>query len=98
MNPVAKHHPYALRIPAQEAKELAQAQEISGQSINQLVMLCVRRALPEVISNFVSKSGRVTNVKPLPDAVWRKIYSRKDELERVSARQLAAFQSQEAPE
>lgn len=88
MKPVTQHHPHALRIPAQE---------ISGQSIHQLVRLCVRRALPEVISNFVGKSRRVTHVKPLPDAVWRKIYSRKDELAGVSARQLAAFQSQKTP-
>jgi hypothetical protein len=97
MSLTAKHHPYALRMPAQESKELARAQKISGQSINQLVMLCVRRALPEVVSTFATQS-RVTNVEPLPAPVWRKIYRRRDELARVSAKQLAAFQSRQIPE
>jgi uncharacterized protein (DUF1778 family) len=97
MNSAAKYHPYALRISVSEAKALTKAQKISGQSINQLVMLCVRRALPEVVSTFTTTS-RVTNVNPLSAASWRKIYRRKDELHGVSAKQLAAFQSREFPE
>ena len=97
MSATTKHHPYALRIPAQEAKELAKAQKVSGQSINQLIMLCVRKALPEVLANF-STSQRVTNVPPLPVKELRRIYSGKDELAGISATQLAEFQSQEAPE
>jgi len=94
---LTKHHAYALRIPVQQARELTKAQKISGQSINQLVMLCVRRALPEVISTFALQS-RITNVDPLPAATWRKIYRRQDELQSISAKQLAAFQSQGPPE
>jgi hypothetical protein len=97
MSLTAKHHPYALRIPVQQARELTKAQKVSGQSINQLVMLCVQRALPEVIATFAAHT-RVTNVDPLPAATWRKIYRRKDELADVSASQLAAFQSREMPE
>lgn len=40
---------------------------------------------------------RLTNVKPLPAAVWRKIYSRPDELTGVTAKQLAASQIQKEP-
>lgn len=97
MSAAKKHHAYALRIPAQEAKELAKAQKLSGQSINRLIMLCVRKALPEVLANF-SASQRVTNVPPLSVTELRRIYSGQDELAGVSATQLAEFQSQEAPE
>jgi len=97
MSATPKHHPYALRIPAPDAKELAKAHKSSGQSINQLIMLCVRKALPEVLANF-SPNRRVTNVPPLPVKELRRIYSSKDELAGVSAKQLAAFQSQEVPE
>ncbi|HEX3889701.1 MAG TPA: hypothetical protein VHX90_02530, partial [Verrucomicrobiae bacterium] len=78
-------------------RKLTKAQKISGQSINQLVMLCVRRALPEVVSAFATES-RLTNIDPLSAATWRKIYRRKDELYKISAKQLAAFQSRETPE
>ena len=97
MNEAAKHHPYALRLPAAEAKELAKAQKVSGESINQLVVLCVRKALPDVLAGFRSHR-RVTNIEPLAAGEWRKIYSGKDELEGVTAKQLASFQSQQAPE
>ena len=97
MTNASKHHPYALRLPAQEAKDLTRAQKASGESVNQLIVLCVRKALPEVLASF-SRDQRVTNVAPLPVAELRKIYARADELAGVSAEQLAAFQSQEAPE
>jgi uncharacterized protein (DUF1778 family) len=97
MSSTVKHHPYALRIPAPDAKALAKAQKISGQSINQLVMLCVRKALPDVLANF-NVSRRVTNIAPLSTAELRRSYAGKDELSGITAKQLAAFQSQEPPE
>ena len=92
-----KHHPYALRIPTEDAKELAKAQEISGQSINQLVMLCVRKALPDVLANF-RPGQRVTTVQPLSVSELRRIYSGKDELEGITAKELSGFQSQREPQ
>ncbi len=89
--------PYALRIPNQDARELEKAQRLAGQSINQLIVQCIRRGLPGIIAENAS-TRRVTNVEPLKPAQWRKIYSRKDPLDRASAAQLAGFQSQEAPE
>lgn len=89
---------YPLRIPAIEHKKLLRAQAVSGQSMNKLITLCVQRALPDVLELFTAKNGRVTNVNPLPDAEWKKIYRRRDELHGVPAKKLMAFQSQEKPE
>jgi|GEM_PF-1252826 len=97
MRATVKHHPYALRIPAQDAKALAKAQALSGESINQLLILCLRKALPELMASF-QPAERVTNVPPLSGVELRRIYRGKDELAGVSARQLAAFQSQKEPE
>ena len=81
----------------QDAKELSKAQELSGQSINKLIMLCVRKALPEVVA-ALNPPQRVTTVQPLPLAELRHIYSAKDELEGISAKQLLNFQSQKEPQ
>ena len=97
MSATLKHHPYALRIPAQDARALAKAQKLSGESINQLLILCLRKALPELMASFQS-AERVTNVPPLSVMELRRIYQGRDELAGVSARQLAAFQSQKEPE
>jgi hypothetical protein len=97
MSAILKHHPYALRIPAQDAGALAKVQELSGESINQLLILCLRKALPELMVSFQS-TERATNVPPLSVTELRRIYQGKDELAGVSARQLAGFQSQQEPE
>ena len=70
-----KHHAYALRLPRPEAKALADAQAKSGLSLNQLIIQCVRHALPEVVAKFRPKPAPLTNVEPLPDEVWDRIYS-----------------------
>jgi len=62
-----KHHAYALRLPRQDAKALAEAQVKCGQSQNRLIIQCVRQALPDVVAKFLPPSGRVTNVEPLLD-------------------------------
>ena len=97
MSATLKHHPYALRLPAQDARALAKAQELSGESINQLLILCLRKALPELMASF-QPADRVTNVPPLSVTELRGIYRGKDELAGVSAKQLAGFQSQREPE
>jgi len=50
-----------------------------------------------VLAGFRSHR-RVTNIEPLAVSELRKIYSGKDELEGITAKQLASFQSQAAPE
>jgi hypothetical protein len=96
MSAIVKYRPYALRIPSGEAKDLAKAQRLSGQSVNQLIVQCIRRGLPAIIAESQS-AGRVTNIEPLKPAEWRRIYSRKDEFEKISAEQLSAFQSRDVP-
>jgi len=88
-----KHHAYALRLPRQEAKALAEAQAKSGLSRNQLIIQCVREALPDVLAKFLPKPGRLTNVEPLPDEVWDRIYSKPEEEDEAGVRQLMAAQA-----
>ena len=45
-------------------------------SFDRIVSLCVRKGLPSVRADLSTKSGRVTNVDPLPEKVLRRIYSR----------------------
>ena len=75
MKAILKHHAYALRLPRQEAKALAQAHAKSTLSRNQLIIQCVRHALPEVVVKFQPKPVPLTNVEPLPDEVLDRIYS-----------------------
>jgi hypothetical protein len=93
MNAASKHHAYALRLPRQEARALAQAQAKSGQSRNQLIIQCVRQALPDVLAKFLPQSGRITNVDPLPDEVLDRIYSKPEEEDEKGVRRFMAAQS-----
>ena len=73
-----KHHAYALRLPRPEARALTKAQTESGLSRNQLIIQCVRHALPDVVAKFRPKPVPLTNVEPLPDEVLDRIYSNPD--------------------
>jgi hypothetical protein len=88
-----KHHAYALRLPRQEAKALAKAQAKSGQSRNNLIIQCVRQALPDVVAKFIPQSGRVTNVEPLPDEVLDRIYFRPGEEDEKGVRRFMDAQA-----
>jgi hypothetical protein len=87
-----KHHAYALRLPRPEAKALAKAQAESGLSRNQLIIQCVRQALPDVVAKLLPKPARLTNVEPLPDEVLERIYSNPERDDEVSIRRLIAAQ------
>jgi hypothetical protein len=89
----AKHHPYALRLPRQEARALAEAQAKSGQSRNTLIIQCVRQALPEVVAKFVPPFARVTNVDPLPDEILERLYGKPDEEDEKGVRRFMAAQA-----
>jgi hypothetical protein len=93
MNATSKHYAYALRLPRPEAKALAQAQAKSGQSRNQLIIQCVRQALPDVLAKFFPQSGRITNVDPLPDEVLNRIYSKPEEDDEKGVRRFMAAQA-----
>lgn len=88
-----KHHPYALRLPRQEARALAEAQAKSGQSRNTLIIQCVRLALPDVVAKFIPQSLRVTNVDPLPNEVLERIYANSDEEDEKGVRRFMAAQA-----
>ncbi len=88
---------YPLRLPPEDAKAVDQVCRETRASFNRVVSLCVRKALPAVKEGLSAATGRVTNVDPLPKSVLRKLYSKHDELERVTAEELAASQSQVEP-
>jgi hypothetical protein len=89
---IVNHHAYALRLPPREAKALAAAQAKSGQSRNTLIVHCVRQALPDVVARFQPPAARVTNVDPLPKAVFKRIYSKPEEEDEEGVRLFVAAQ------
>ena len=98
MKAVAKEYKYALRLPSEDEPKIAELVKGSGQSINSVLVLCIRKGLPIVRQALCQHTGRVTAVDPLPHAVLERIYGEKDELEGVTADQLIGFQSQTEPE
>ena len=88
-----KHHAYALRLPRPEAKALTEAQAKSGLSRNQLIIQCVRHALPEVVAKFRPKPAPLTNVEPLPDEVLDRIYSKREEEDEEGVRRFMKAQA-----
>jgi len=91
-------HDYALRIPMDKAQALASAKERTGLSVNQLLMLCVDKALSDVVT-ALAPVKRVTNVDPLPQAELERYYSRTDDwMDKLPPEQIMACQTQEAPE
>src|SRR5437588_423304 len=75
-----KHYGYATRFePAERAALKASARQ-TRQSINQLIVSCVRRALPEVTAELSRGGGRITNVEPLP----KKVLDQEDGLETLT--------------
>lgn len=79
MSSPAKCHQYPIRVEPSDKSALEKASRQTGQSINQLVVLCVRQALPGIRAALSRESGRVTNVDPLPAAVSKRLYSEPDD-------------------
>jgi len=97
MSATKEIHPYALRLPMAKARELAAAQGSTGLSVNQLILLCLDKALSDVVT-ALAPVKRVTNVDPLTPEELETLYrNRVDDTEGVSPKALAAFQSQEEP-
>jgi len=97
MSRTAKEYQYPLRLPAEEESKISDLVESSGQSINSILVLCIRKGLPLVRQALGQDAGRVTAVEPLPETVLERVYAGKDELEGVTAQELLAFQSQTQP-
>ncbi|MBI3849424.1 MAG: hypothetical protein HY298_03900 [Verrucomicrobia bacterium] len=69
-----RKHPF--RLPSEDARAVDELVAQTKVSFSRIVSLCVRKGLPWVRADLSSKSGRVTNVDPLPEKVLRRIYSR----------------------
>src|SRR5437899_11365625 len=93
-----KEYRYPLRLPMQDEPAITDLVKKSGQSINSVLVLCIRKGLPLVRQALFQETGRVTTVDPLPESVLARIYSEPDELEGVTAEELSKFQSQTEPE
>lgn len=98
MRGTAKEYRYPLRLPVEDETKISELVKRSGQSINSVLVLCVRQGLPIVRQALCQDSGRVTAIEPLPEAVLERIYAAKDELQDITAEQLTGFQSQTEPE
>src|SRR5882672_2301298 len=98
MREPAKEYRYPLRLPLEDEPEIAQVAKQSGQSINSVLVLSIRKGLPLVRQTLCQRSGRVTTVDPLSESVLERIYAQKDELEGITSEQLIGFQSQTEPE
>lgn len=73
--------------------QLEKSAQATGQSVNKLILACVRVALPKVTESLSPGAGRVTNVEPLPRAVLEAIYSRPEEEDEAGVQQLMAAQA-----
>jgi hypothetical protein len=88
---------YPLRLNKQVGAELARIVKETGQSINSVLTLSIRKGLPLARSALGQPARRVTAVDPLPDQLLRRAYASPDELDGISDRQLAKFQTRREP-
>ena len=79
MSSPSRFHQYPIRVEPSDKSALEKASRQTGQSINQLVVLCVRQALPYVRAALSKDTGRITNVDPLPPAISKRLYSEPDD-------------------
>jgi len=84
-------------MPGEDSSAVAELVKGSGQSINDVLLLAIRKGLPLAREALRIQSGRITNVEPLPEKVWRRIYSQPDELAGVPPEQMSASQIQNEP-
>ena len=89
---------YPLRLDKRDGTAVAQVVQETGQSINSVLALSIRKGLPLARQALARPPRRVTAVDPLPDHVLRQAYAGPDELDGISARQLAKFQSRKEPQ
>ena len=94
----ASDYKYPLRLPREDEPAVAELVKKSGQSINSVLVLCIRQGLPLARQALNQRCGRVTAVDPLPESVLERIYAKQDELKGVTAQQLMRFQSRTEPE
>jgi hypothetical protein len=88
---------YPLRLDEEDEAAVTHIASDTGHSINSILVLAIRKGLPLARAALGRPSRRVTAVEPLPDRVLRRAYAGPDELDGISARQLAKFQTQKEP-
>jgi hypothetical protein len=89
---------YPLRLDKEDGAAVAQIARETGQSIITVLAVSIRKGLPLAREALGRPPRRVTAVDPLPDRVLRRAYAGPDELDGVSAGQLAKFQTQKEPQ
>jgi hypothetical protein len=89
---------YPLRLDRKDKQSVDAVVRATGRTINQVLILSVRKGLPLAREALCPASERITNVEPIPDEVWRRIYSRKDELDEWTGDDLKSAQSQAEPQ
>lgn len=72
-------HAYPLRLSPEDAKAVNDVCQQSSASFDRVVSLCVRMALPEVSAALAGKTGRVTNVDPLPVPQAKRLYEQPED-------------------
>ena|SRR5438309_4674513 len=89
---------YPLRLDRKDKQGVDAVVRATGRTINQVLILSVRKGLPLAREALSRTAGRITNVEPVPDETWRRIYSRKDELDNSSSDEIKSVQSQNEPQ
>ena len=89
---------YPLRLDKQDGAAVAQIAVETGQPIITVLATSIRKGLPLAREALGRPPRRVTVVDPLPDRLLRRAYAAPDELDAVTARQLAEFQTQKEPQ
>ena len=70
---------YPLRLPPADAKAVRKLAKDSGASVNTIVGLCVRKALPGVRESLTESYARITNVAPMSPEAARRLYAKADD-------------------
>ena len=88
---------YPLRLDQDDGAAVARIVKETGQSINSILVLSIRKGLPLAREALGRPASRVTGVDPLPEMDLRRAYAGTDDLDGLSAGRLAEFQSQHEP-
>jgi hypothetical protein len=92
-----KPYRYPLRLDRKDKRNIDEIAKASGRSIGQVLTLSIRKGLPLAREILCADSDKITNVRPLPDVIWRRIYSQKDEWDESAMDVIESLQSQTEP-
>ena len=88
---------YALRLPKKDKSAVSRVAKETGQSINSILVLSIRKGLPLAQAALSAPLSRVTGVDPLPEEILRHAYLETED-ERATGKQFFKFQAQQEPE